>query len=139
MALGLKISTPEKLVLVAENIQMVSAPGVDGEFSVLPGHAAFATKIKPGIIKIRESSGGLKRIAIGSSFFQVKDDQIIILAEHAILPEEVDRQKAQEAKERARLALEKRLEGTNFQKVEAELRRALLELQFIDTLQNINE
>ena len=63
---------------------------------------------------------------------EVSDNKVNILADYAILPEEADERRAQEARERAQREMDKRLEGTNFQQVEAELRKALLELKLLE-------
>ena len=60
------------------------------------------------------------------------ENQVTVISEAAVLPEDADLKRAQEAKDRAKVELEKRLEGTDFKMVEAELRRALLELKLLE-------
>lgn len=62
----------------------------------------------------------------------VAENQVTVISEAAVLPEDADLKRAQEAKDRAKVELEKRLEGTDFKMVEAELRRALLELKLLE-------
>lgn len=133
--LHLKISTPERVVLDIADVDMVTAPGVEGEFGILPSHIPFATKLKDGIVKVKTASG-VQNIGVATAFFEVNSDRVLILADHAILPSEADRQRAEQARARAQDLLEKRLEGTNFQQVEAELRKALLELHLVETLKS---
>lgn len=128
----LKISTPERVALTLSDVELVTAPGVEGEFGVLPNHVSFATKLNEGIVKIKTSQG-TQTVAVGPAFFEVNSNNIVILTDHAILPSEADRIKAEEARKIAEEQLQKRLEGTDFRLVEAELRRALLELKLIES------
>jgi F-type H+-transporting ATPase subunit epsilon len=129
--LTVNISTPERIFMEREGVKMISAMGVDGQFAILPGHIAFLTKINAGVMKIRTENEELE-FATGPGFFQVNENVVTVVTDDAIGKEEIDRKKAEEARARAHQQLEKRLEGTDFQKVEAELRRSLLELKLLD-------
>ncbi|HLD01443.1 MAG TPA: ATP synthase F1 subunit epsilon [Patescibacteria group bacterium] len=130
--LSIQITTPNRTVIDAKNIVMVSAQGVEGDFAVLPNHIPFVTKINPGIVRIRSNEGNIQTVAVGPGFFQVADNTVIVLTDEAILPEEADKRRAEEVREKAQALLQEKLEGTDFQKVEAELRRSLLELKLIE-------
>jgi F-type H+-transporting ATPase subunit epsilon len=84
----------------------VVAPGVEGYFGVLPGHAAFLTTLGPGEVTYR-SGQTEHRVAVTGGFAEVRAERVIILAENAERPEEIDRERA----ERARLRAEMRLQG----------------------------
>lgn len=131
MFLHLTLATPSRSVLDVENVESVVAPGIEGELGILPNHAPLLTKLKDGVVKYRVGSDQ-KYIGVTSAFMDVVDNTITIISESAVLPEEADEARAEEARRQAHEQLEKRLEGTDFRQVEAELRRALLELKLIE-------
>jgi F-type H+-transporting ATPase subunit epsilon len=53
--LFLEVVTPEKVV-VSQEVDMVVAPGTEGEFGVLPGHVLFLSGIIPGEMRYNAGS-----------------------------------------------------------------------------------
>lgn len=131
MTLHLTLATPSRSVLDIDDVESVVAPGVEGELGILPNHAPLLTKLKDGVVKYRVG-GDQKYIGVTSAFMDVVDNKVTIISESAVLPEEADEARAEEARRQAHEQLEKRLEGTDFRQVEAELRKALLELKLIE-------
>jgi len=103
--LSLEITTPMRLV-VAEQVDEVVAPGIEGYFGVLPGHAPFLTTLGTGIVTYRIGRDE-HQLAVSGGFAEVRNDKVIILADTAERPEEIDRARAERARERA----ERRLSG----------------------------
>lgn len=131
MTLHLTLATPSRSVLDVENVESVTAPGVEGELGILPNHSPLLTKLKDGIITYRIGNER-KHMGVTSAFMDVVDNKVTIISESAVLPEEADEARAEEARRQAHEQLQKRLEGTDFRQVEAELRKALLELKLIE-------
>jgi F-type H+-transporting ATPase subunit epsilon len=101
--LNFEIITPEKL-LVQEEADMVEATGELGEFGILPGHIKFLTTI--GIGEVRYIKGGkTKHIAVSGGFGEVIEDKVTFLVETAEFAEEIDLDRAKQAKERAESVL----------------------------------
>ncbi|MBW2039465.1 MAG: F0F1 ATP synthase subunit epsilon [Deltaproteobacteria bacterium] len=95
----LEVVTPNRLVL-SQEVEEITAPGVEGEFGVLPGHTPFFTTLKVGETVYR--TGKEQRyIAVTWGFVEVLPDRVTILAEAAELEQEIDVDRAQRAKERA--------------------------------------
>jgi F-type H+-transporting ATPase subunit epsilon len=94
----LEIVTPEKKVVdtAAEEVQI---PGKNGYLGVLPGHAPLITELAVGEIEYR--SNGEHRLAVAWGFAEVLPDKVTILAETAERPEEIDVERARQAKQRA--------------------------------------
>src|SRR2546428_10483709 len=105
MALALELATPTRLVVSAEADEVV-VPGVEGYFGVLPGHAAFLTALGTGELTYTER-GHQWPLAVSGGFAEVRGDKVIVLADTAERPEEIDRARAERARERA----ERRLSG----------------------------
>ena len=78
----LQLITPEKILFSGE-IDMVTAPGSEGEFGVLQGHAPFVSTLKPGVIRIDLPDNQKRRMAVLSGFAEVTPERCIILAETA--------------------------------------------------------
>ena len=110
--LSLEITTPMRLV-VAEEVDEVVAPGIEGYFGVLPGHAAFLTTLGTGIVTYRIGRAE-HQLAVSGGFAEVRNDKVIILADTAERPEEIDRARAERARERA----ERRLSGREQEEVD---------------------
>ncbi len=83
MALKLHFSlvSPERELFSGE-VDQVDAPGVEGDFGVLAGHAPFMTTLKEGWVKVHVD-GGLRTFDIHGGFADVTPDGLTILAEKA--------------------------------------------------------
>ncbi len=78
----LNIITPEKTLFSAE-ASMVTIPGTEGEFGVLPRHAPFISSLKPGTITIDTADGKQQKIEVTGGFAEVVPERCTILAEVA--------------------------------------------------------
>ena len=118
----LELVTPERMMFSAE-VQAVRAPGIEGSFGVLAGHAPMLTKLATGLIKLTQMNGEDAFIATSGGFVQVTRKKMIILADSAELSEEIDVDRARASADRARKLLE--VPGVNAEEVRQELDRAL--------------
>ena len=128
MPLTVEIVTVEKVVLQESGIEEVIAPGVEGQLAVLPQHAAFMTMLAPGELILKKGGEEIP-FAVGGGFFEVLNDRVIVLADSAERADEIDTSRAEEARERARLALERRESVEDLAGVQASLQRALIRLR----------
>ena len=131
----LELATPTRL-LVSGEVDEVVAPGTEGYFGVLPGHAAFLTTLGAGELTYRQGREE-HRLAVIGGFAEVSGDRIIILAEDAGPPEEIDRARAERARQRAEQRLAGRgpqgaQEEIDYTRALAALQRALARLQVAD-------
>ena len=123
-----ELATPNRL-LVSEEVEEVVAPGVEGYFGVLPGHAPFLTSLKSGEVAYRVG-GAEHYLAVSGGFAEVRGERVILLADNAERPEEIDRERAERARQRAERRLQgKTQEETDYQRALAALSRALTRLQ----------
>jgi F-type H+-transporting ATPase subunit epsilon len=101
----LEVVTPQRMVF-SEEVDEVTAPGIEGEFGVLPGHIPFITTLKIGEIMYRQ--GSVKRyMAVTWGFAEVLGDKVTILCESAQLADEIDIARAMAEKEQAEAQLRK--------------------------------
>lgn len=82
--LKLELITPTKVVAQVE-VSEVYAPGADGEFGVLPGHALFISQLRPGELRYKEAEQS-KTMVIGRGFADVGPDRVTILTDTAEEP-----------------------------------------------------
>lgn len=123
----LEIVTPAKKIF-SEEVSFVVAPGTMGEIGILADHAPVVSSLKVGVLKFTQD-GKEHRIAITGGFLEVKDNKAVILAVAAERPEDIDAQRAEEAKKRAEDRLGKKSEGIDGTRAEAALHRAVNRLK----------
>lgn len=128
MPLSVEIVTIERRLLTEEGVDEVIAPGVEGELAVLPRHAAFMTMLNPGELILKKGNEEIP-FAVTGGFFQVLDNKVIVLADAAERADEIDVQRAEQARERARLAIERRESTEDMAVAAAALQRALIRLR----------
>jgi F-type H+-transporting ATPase subunit epsilon len=104
-----ELATPSRLLVSAE-VDEVVAPGSEGYFGVLPGHAPFLTTLAPGEVMYRQDRQE-HYVAVAGGFAEVTGERVIILAEGAETPGEIDRDRAERARERAEQRLAGRAPG----------------------------
>lgn len=97
--LHLQVITPERKLL-DQFVSRVTVPEVDGYVTILPGHAALVAEVGSGDLEY-EVEGETRDAAITGGFLQVQEDVVKILANSALLPEEIDLERAKEAERRA--------------------------------------
>jgi len=132
VALTLEVATPTRLV-VADTVDEVVLPGSEGYFGVLPGHAALLATLGVGELMYRKDAAQY-HLALTGGFAEVRNDKVIVLAENAERPDEIDRERAQRARERA----ERRLAGRegvdiDYARAQVALARALIRLQVAES------
>ncbi len=122
----LEVVTPAGPV-VSEDVDIVTAPGVAGEFGVLANHAPFLSTIKTGSL-IYKKDKQEKYLMVSGGFAEVSNNKVTFLVESAEYGHDIDVDRALRAKERA----EKRLaqaqahtEDINRIRTEASLQRAI--------------
>ena len=125
----LDIVTAERQVY-SDDVDLVVAPGVDGEMAILPGHAPLMTTLQPGELLIRRG-GEETPLVITGGFLEVRPERVTVLADAAERVEEIDAERAEEAKRRAEERLGEKLGAADMARAEAALRRSMIRLQVV--------
>jgi len=129
--LFLEVVTPQKSV-VSEEVEIVVAPGSEGEFGALKGHTTFLTSLKLGTLRYKDANGKERYVFINGGFAEVLPNKVTILAESAERRKDIDIERAMKAKERAEKRLAAKSPDTDLIRAEAALRRALHRLKIKD-------
>jgi F-type H+-transporting ATPase subunit epsilon len=125
----LEIVTAERVVF-SDEVEVVVAPGVEGQLGILPHHAPLMTILLPGELLVKKG-GEEFFLAISGGFLEVRPDRVIVLADAAERVEEIDIARAEEAKRRAEERLTHPTAEVDMARAEAALRRALTRLQVV--------
>lgn len=128
MPLDVEIVTPRR-VLLQEQIDELNLPGELGYLGILPGHTAFLSTLGQGELMYRQGERQ-QYLSIFWGYMEVNNDKVMVLAELGELASEIDRARAEAARERAEQRL-RRLseEDIDFERAQAALMRALIRLQ----------
>jgi len=124
--LKLEIVTPEETVY-SEDVEMVTLPGVVGEFGVYPGHVPLMTQMVPGEITVLKG-GHETYIATGEGMIEVSATRVSVLTDLAVAADRIDEAKAEEARRRAEARLREKLSDEEVAAVNASLARSLAQL-----------
>jgi len=95
---------------------------------IWPKHAPLVTAMKIGVVRVVKDGEEIQ-IAISDGFMEVQPDRVNLVVRTAELPEQIDVDRAEAAKERAEKKLEKDHENIDFARAEASYERALARLK----------
>ena len=87
-AFHFELVSPERL-LFSGDVEAVAVPGTEGQFTVMKGHAATMSTLKPGIVEVDRGSSK-QRLFVRGGFADVSSTGLTILAEQAFPVEELD-------------------------------------------------
>ncbi len=93
--LNVSIVTPSKKIFEGE-VEYISAPGVLGEFGVLPGHESFMTVLDVGLLDVQPKSQDKFKVLVVGGYFEVDNDNVFVIADEIVTKEEIDVEKAKE-------------------------------------------
>ncbi len=128
MPILVEIVTPERRLL-AEEVDMVTLPGISGQMGILRGHEPLLSTLDIGEIVLHRPSGDRQYIAVHGGVVEVRPHKVTVLADLAEEAENIDVERAQAALQRARESLANRESGTYDPAAVATLRRSNLRLK----------
>lgn len=121
-----EIITPER-VFYTGDASMIEFTTTEGDIGVYKHHIPLTAVLAPGIVTITENNG-TKKAAVHSGFAEILGDKVTLLAEIAEWPEEIDKNRAEEAKMRAERRLKVKEAGLDVKRAEIALRKALVRI-----------
>jgi len=127
MSIKLDIVTAERSVF-SEEVDVVVAPGIEGQLGILPHHTPLMTTLQAGELRVKKG-GEEFSLVISGGFLEVRPDRIIVLADAAERAEEIDLARAEEAKRRAQEYIGRPIPEVDIARAEAALRRSLARLK----------
>lgn len=128
--LKLDIVTAERAIY-SDDVDVVVAPGVEGQLGILPHHAPLMTILQPGELLVRK--GGEEVVmAITGGFMEVRYDSVVILADAAERAEQIDIARAEAARKRAEERLISHASQVDTARAHAAMSRALVRLKVVE-------
>ncbi|MFQ6029086.1 MAG: F0F1 ATP synthase subunit epsilon [Dehalococcoidia bacterium] len=122
----LEIITAEREVY-ADDVDVLVAPGIEGQLGILPHHAPLMTVLQPGEITIRKD-GEESYLAVSGGFMEVMANKVTILADTAEHSDEIDEERAQAAMDLAQERLGNRQSDLQLEQAAVSFRRAQVRL-----------
>ena len=129
MPLTVEVVTAERVVRVEQGVDVLVAPGSEGQLAILPHHAALMTTLDAGELIIRRAQQE-DSFALTGGFMEVNKDRVTILADASEAAEEIDIARAEAARaraeERLRRGREQSARDVDMARAAAALQRSLL-------------
>lgn len=130
----LNLLTPEKRVVVDQEITEAVIPTISGEIDVLPGHVPMIANLGTGILKFKvKDTGAVFKAVISSGFCEVSPEGVNILTESIQLKEEIseDVAKAKVAEANVKLTKET-LTDSEFEQTLIEAQKAQVSIELVN-------
>jgi len=126
--ISFELVTPERIVFSDDAVDMVIAPGADGQLGILPNHAPLLAALGIGELLIRKGAEE-ESFAVHGGFVEVLANKVIVMASVAERATEIDVARAEEARERAERREREEPEGLDLARLQAALRRSRVRLK----------
>lgn len=123
---NLQIISPTR-IFYDDQVDMVEMKTSEGEIGVLAGHIPLTAILEPGILRIKKTDGN-REAALHDGFVQIQKDKVTILAESCEWPDEIDVNRANEARERAERRLKSGKKEVDMLRAEMALKKALIRI-----------
>ncbi len=127
----LNVISPER-VFYEGDVEMVELKTTEGELGVYKKHIPLTAILSPGVLKIHEENDEIKKAALHEGIVRILGDSVTILAESCEWPEEIDINRAKEAKIRAERRLKSAEAEINISRAELALTKSLLRIEMAD-------
>ncbi|MCL2575172.1 MAG: ATP synthase F1 subunit epsilon [Defluviitaleaceae bacterium] len=125
----LRIVTPAK-TSIDKDVDMVIMQTIDGQIGVLSGHEPLTTVLDVGTLRYYDDEK-IERVALLGGFAEISQKEVVILADIAEHPDEIDAERAKRAEERARKRIKDQAEGLDYLRAELALRKSLVRQQLV--------
>ena len=125
-----KITAPDRL-FYSGNADMIELTTTEGQIGVYKGHIPLTAVIAPGTVRIYETEGQVKSAALIAGFVEILQDKVEILAEDILWPDEIDVNRAEEARIRAERRIKSGDSDINLARAELALRKSLIRINLV--------
>ncbi|MCE5344263.1 MAG: ATP synthase F1 subunit epsilon [Eubacteriales bacterium] len=127
----LSILTPEHEFYRGQ-VEMLNVSALDGQMSVLSGHAPTVVGLTEGELTLRDENGVTRWAAASDGFMTITQDQTVMMLQSAEWPEDIDRVRAERTEAKAREALLQKQDRQSYLMNQAMLLRAMTRLRVSD-------
>ncbi|MFH1866670.1 MAG: ATP synthase F1 subunit epsilon [Patescibacteria group bacterium] len=129
--LHFQITTPEKVVFDAPKAEAITLPTKMGEITILPDHLPIVSSLAPGEIRVKIGNEEIS-MAVSGGFIEVRPGKVVVLADSAERAEEIDEERAEEARKKALELMEKKhTEAVDYTALASKLGKELARLKVV--------
>lgn len=125
--------------IYGELIQAITVDGIMGQLCVLPGHAPLLTRLKPGVVSIRNQQGELDQFYVSGGYLEVQPHLVTILADTAVRSHDIDEAAAIEARTQALIDIQNSNAEIDYAQVTARLMQAVAQLRLLDEIRRMKK
>jgi F-type H+-transporting ATPase subunit epsilon len=100
-----QLVSPEQVLYEGDADMVIARTVGGGDIAFLPGHASFVGALGIWPVRILQDNGDEVRAAVHGGFVEVSNNVVTVLTDVAELPEQIDRGRAEAARERAQAAV----------------------------------
>lgn len=126
--LSFVLVTPERIVYSDDAVDMVVAPGADGELGILPNHEPLLAALAIGELRLKRGAEE-ESFAVHGGYVEVLANKVIVMANVAERASEINIARAEEARQRAETRYRERPEYLDMDRLQAALRRSRVRLK----------
>ena len=128
----LKVVTPSK-TFFEDDVDRVVFRAENGDMAILRNHAPIMTLAGYGIMRIFTLEGDVLYASLIGGMVLAEDNNIIILTDDASWPDEIDKQRAIKARDRAKERLKKKQKEVDLLRANNSLKKALVRIDLANT------
>ena len=121
------ILTPEGTTY-QDDITKVTIPTKAGQITVLPGHAPLVSVLRPGEITVHKEDKSIVHLSVSTGILEIRpDSSVYLLADTSERAEDIDVERAEQARKRAQELLESQdaLADVDFARLQAVIDREM--------------
>lgn len=126
--LSFVLVTPERIVYSDDAVDMVVAPGADGDLGILPNHEPLLAALTIGELRLKRDTEE-ESFAVHGGYLEVLANKVIVMANVAERASEIDIARAEEARERAEERYHERPAYLDMDRLQAALKRSRVRLK----------
>ena len=129
----LNFATPDRKVVSDAELEEITLPAFAGELNILPGHSPIMTSLEAGILSYKLKGEETRKFAVSWGYCQVSSEGVNVLAESAVVSEEIEIKVVQEhlKEQEARLA-EESMDDSDWEKAQHEIARLKAEVEMFN-------
>lgn len=132
MPVTVRVQTPERVLIDDTPVDEVVVTGAEGDLGIEADHSPMAGQLGIGSVRLLSGGSTTATASVAGGFFEVRNDQVLVVSPAAELPDEIDVDRAKKARQRAEKRLSSHEELIDKTRATAALMRALNRMKHAD-------
>ncbi len=102
----------------------VIAPASQGDVGIAPRHAPLLTELRPGPVRVQSEGEDERLFYVTGGILEIQPNAVVVLADSALRPDQLDVSAAEEARKKAEEALAGATDKSDIEKAQRDLAEA---------------